>query len=83
MDEARYLAGPKEVAAVLGIQSNTVNVWRRRASGGLEFPKPIVALAGTNIWDIRDIIAWADATKRTVLQRDYTAPGWNPPQGQA
>jgi hypothetical protein len=82
VDDARYLAGPKEVGQVLGIQANTVNVWRRRVPGGLEFPKPIVTLAGTNIWDIRDIIAWADTTNRAVLQRDYTAPGWNPPRDQ-
>jgi hypothetical protein len=78
VDDARFLAGPKEIGAVLGVQANTVNAWRRRGDGVQAFPAPIVTLAGGNVWDIRDVIAWADATGRTVCQRDYTAPGWSP-----
>lgn len=76
MEDARFLAGPKEVGAVLGVEANTVNVWQRRAETARPFPSPIVKLAGTAIWDIRDVIAWADATGREVQNRDYTAPGW-------
>lgn len=72
MEDARFLAGPKEVGAVLGVDANTVNVWLRRRSAG--FPLPIVRLAGCSIWDVREIIAWADATARPVCQRDYVAP---------
>lgn len=62
------------------MQSNTLNVWQRRSQAGREFPKPLVILAGGKVWDIRDIIAWPDATGRMVRQRDYTAPGWDPSQ---
>ena len=79
VDDARYLAGPKEVGLVLGVDANTVNVWQRRDT--TDFPAPIARLAGCSIWDIREVIAWADATNRPVHQRDYTAPGW-PDDGQ-
>ena len=59
---------------MLGVDANTVNVWLRRRSAG--FPRPIARLAGCSIWDIREIITWADATKRPVYRRDYTAPAW-------
>jgi hypothetical protein len=78
VDDARYLAGPKEIGQVLGVEANTVNVWQRRDAARPAFPSPIVRLAGGSIWDIRNVIEWADATGRTVQQRDYTAPGWVP-----
>jgi hypothetical protein len=59
---------------VLGVDANTVNVWQRRRTAG--FPAPVVRLAGCSVWDIRQVMAWADATNRPVQQRDYTAPGW-------
>jgi hypothetical protein len=74
VDDARFLAGPKEVGVVLGVDANTVNVWLRRRPAG--FPPPVVRLAGCSVWDIREIIAWADATNRPVYKRDYTAPAW-------
>jgi hypothetical protein len=76
VEDARYLAGPKEVGAVLGVEANTVNVWQRRSGGSRPFPAPVVRLAGTAVWDIRRVIEWADATGRDVVTRDYTAPGW-------
>ena len=78
VDDAQYLAGPKEIGHVLGVQANTLNVWQRRGLSGHAFPPPVVKLAGGKIWDIRDVIAWADLTGRAVHQRDYTAPGWAP-----
>ncbi|MDR6200889.1 hypothetical protein QE374_002798 [Microbacterium sp. SORGH_AS428] len=77
MDDARFLAGPKEVGVVLGVEPNTVNVWQRRQESTTPFPSPVVRLAGMAVWDIREVIAWADETGRTVRQRDYSAPGWN------
>lgn len=76
MQEARFLAGPAEIATVLGVQANTVNVWQRRGVKGQAFPEPVIKLAGCNVWDIRDVIAWADKTGRSVQNRAYTAPGW-------
>lgn len=61
---------------MLGVEANTVNVWQRRQDATSPFPAPVVKLAGTAVWDIREVIAWADETGRPVKQRDYTAPGW-------
>lgn len=71
MEEAKYLAGPAEIGRVLGVDSNTVNQWKRR---DLSFPDPVVELSGQSVWDIRDVIQWAEATGRPVLLRDYEAP---------
>ncbi len=72
MLDARFLAGPREVGRVLGVDANTVNVWLRRGRAG--FPAPLVRLAGCSVWDIREVIAWADQTGRSVHQRNYEAP---------
>lgn len=77
VQDARYLAGPAEIAGVLGVEANTINVWRRRGFKGHAFPAPVVQLAGSNVWDVRDVIAWADRTGREVRNRTYTAPGWS------
>lgn len=71
MRDAEYLAGPAEVAQVLGIASNTVNAWRRRAN---KFPEPLVQLKAGALWDIRDVIDWADRSGRRVMRREYRAP---------
>ena len=57
---------------MLGVQANTINQWRSRYS---DFPAPLAQLSGGAIWDMNEVIAWADATKRNVLDRDYVAPG--------
>jgi len=66
-----YLAGPAEIAQVLGVDANTINAWKRRSIG---FPAPLVHLKSSAIWDVRQVIAWADATGRPVAKRDYRAP---------
>ncbi|MET8864104.1 hypothetical protein ABZW11_14225 [Nonomuraea sp. NPDC004580] len=71
MDEAEFIAGAAEVGWVLGVEANTVNAWRMRQVG---FPEPVVQLKAGAIWDIREVIAWADRTGRTVEHREYTAP---------
>lgn len=78
MNDAQYLAGPKEIGRILGVEANTVNVWQRRTQAEAPFPAPVVRLAGCSVWDIREVIAWADTTGRTVRERDYVAPGWAP-----
>lgn len=71
MQDAEFLAGAAEVGHVLGVASNTLNAWRRRST---DFPEPVVQLKAGGIWDIREVIAWADASGRGVVQRDYQAP---------
>jgi len=70
--EPKHLAGAAEIGQVLGVQANTVNQWRSRYP---DFPAPLATLSGGAIWDIREIIAWADVTDRHVRLRHYTAPG--------
>jgi hypothetical protein len=70
MHEAEFLAGPAEISRVLGIAPNTVNAWRRRDNG---FPAPVVQLKSGAIWDVREVIAWADRSGRAVPHREYRA----------
>lgn len=70
MHEAEFLAGPAEIGHVLGVAANTVNAWRRRDNG---FPAPLVQLRSGAIWDIREVIAWADRSGRPVHDRGYRA----------
>ncbi len=65
-----FLAGPAEVGYVLGVAPNTVNAWKGRSN---QFPEPVLQLKAAAIWDIREVIAWADASGRSVLHRDYRA----------
>lgn len=58
------LAGLAEVAAELGCSKQQISALRRRA----DFPEPVVNLAATPIWDIRDIRhfkgEWTNRRKR-------------------
>ncbi|MFC9688175.1 hypothetical protein ACFTSF_06510 [Kribbella sp. NPDC056951] len=65
-----FLAGPAEVGYVLGVAPNTVNAWKVRAN---QFPEPVLQLRAAAIWDIREVIAWADASGRPVVHREYRA----------
>lgn len=71
MIDACNLAGATELGRVLGIRPNTVNAWRQRDNG---FPAPLATLKCGAVWDVSAVIAWADATKRAVVERDYVAP---------
>lgn len=71
MNELQYLAGAAEVGDVLGVHPNTVNTWKTRSNG---FPRPVLQLKAGAIWDIRDVITWADHSGRTVALRNYSAP---------
>jgi hypothetical protein len=58
---AVYLAGPAEIAQHLGIRPNTINQWKVRH---LDFPTPVRKLRSGEIWDIREVQAWAVRTGR-------------------
>ncbi|MGJ0121734.1 hypothetical protein ACQ7HM_21235 [Williamsia sp. MIQD14] len=71
---AKFLVGPAEIAVALGIEANTVNVWKTRHS---LFPKPVKRLRAGDLWDIREIEAWAESTGRPVVvavRRDPQPP---------
>lgn len=59
---AQFLVGPAEIAQLLGIEANTVNVWKVRHA---DFPKPVKRLRSGDLWDVREVEAWAKATGRS------------------
>lgn len=60
-DLAKFLVGPAEIAQILDIEANTINVWKVRHAN---FPAPVRRLISGDIWDVRDIRAWATSTGR-------------------
>lgn len=62
------LCGPDEIAARLGVRSNTVSMWRTR---GL-LPEPFTTVSRVPMWSWALIRAWADATGR--LSSDGAIP---------
>lgn len=61
---ASYLVGPAEIAQLLKVASKTINVWKTRHS---DFPEPVRRLKSGDIWDVREIRAWARTTGREVV----------------
>jgi hypothetical protein len=58
---AEHIVGPSEIADLLGVHANTINQWKAR---DLDFPTPIRRLRGIDLWDKRDVLAWARRTGR-------------------
>ena len=64
---AKFLVGPAEIALLLNVEANTINVWKVRHS---DFPSPVRRLKSGDIWDIREVRAWAQRTGRYPPSRD-------------
>lgn len=62
---AEHLVGPAEIGELLGVDPNTVNVWKVRHA---QFPQPVRRLRSGDIWDRREIIAWATVTGRYPVE---------------
>lgn len=58
---AEHIVGPAEIADLLGVHANTINAWKVR---DLDFPAPIRRLRGIDLWDRREVLAWARRTGR-------------------
>jgi hypothetical protein len=58
---AKFLVGPAEIAERLGVEANTINVWKARHPN---FPEPVRRLKSGDVWDVREIRAWAELTGR-------------------
>lgn len=58
---AGFLVGAAEIAELLRVHPNTINAWKVR---DLDFPLPIRRLRGLDIWDQREVLAWARRTNR-------------------
>lgn len=58
---AVYLVGPAEIAEMLKVEANTVNVWKVRHQ---DFPAPVRRLRSGDLWDGREVRAWAEKTGR-------------------
>lgn len=67
---AEHLVGPAEIGELLGVDANTVNVWKVRHA---QFPTPVRRLRSGDIWDRREVIAWASATGRYPIASDSGA----------
>lgn len=52
--------GQTEIAARLGVQPNTVNMWRKREL----LPPPDWTISGVPAWNWRTILKWAQRTGR-------------------
>ncbi len=59
---AAHLAGPAEIASSLGVEANTINVWKTRHP---DFPAPVRRLKSGDLWDIREVQLWAERTGRS------------------
>lgn len=62
---AVHLAGPAEIASSLGVEANTINVWKVRHP---DFPAPVRRLKSGDLWDIREVRQWAEQTGRTFRE---------------
>ncbi len=62
---AAHLAGPAEIASSLGVDANTVNVWKVRHP---DFPAPVRRLKSADLWDIREVREWARRTGRNLRE---------------
>ena len=58
---AGHLVGPAEIAELLNVEANTVNVWKVRHA---DFPTPVRRLKTGDVWDVREILGWAEKTGR-------------------
>ena len=69
---ADHIVGPAEIADLLGVHANTINAWKVRDLG---FPTPIRRLRGIDLWDRREVLAWAERTGR--YPRSEPGDGWD------
>ncbi|WP_143043890.1 helix-turn-helix domain-containing protein [Nonomuraea jiangxiensis] len=62
-----------DIAALLGVSTNTVNAWRKRAAGAKQvepFPPAAGKVAGMDYWWSDEILAWATRTGRAPSRPD-------------
>lgn len=62
---AAHLVGPAEIASSLGVEANTINVWKVRHP---DFPTPVRRLKSGDVWDIREVRRWAEQTGRSFRE---------------
>jgi uncharacterized protein YjcR len=60
------IIGAEDIAAMLGVQLQTVHRWRTRARemGADALPEPEWVIGGTPIWQRGTIVRWARKTQR-------------------
>ena len=59
----RFPVGPAEIAMLLNVEANTINVWKVRHP---DFPQPVRRLKFGDVWDIREIRSWAESFPRRL-----------------
>src|SRR2546430_17365174 len=60
------LVGLSEVADLLGTSRQAVANWRQKRQGG--FPEPIAKLKSGPIWRRTDIVDWAAANGKAIIE---------------
>lgn len=55
-----HLVGTEEIAALLGVERRTVNIWKQRG----RLPDTYAVISGTPIWLLEDVTTWAKQTGR-------------------
>jgi hypothetical protein len=68
MIDPNNLCGTAETAAFLGVVKQRIHTLRKRD----DFPKPIVTLAATPIWDKNDLLAFKVLWKPTTQEQPTT-----------
>lgn len=64
-ENAQHLVGPAEIGELLGVEANTINVWKVRHK---DFPPPVRRLKSGDLWDVREVRAWALRTGRNIIE---------------
>lgn len=68
MIDPNNLCGTAEAAAVLGVVKQRIHTFRKRD----DFPKPVVILAATPIWDKDALLAFKASWKPTTQEQTTT-----------
>ena len=65
------LVGVAEIAELLGVTKQAASNWRERHA---DFPSPTASLRSGPVWELRDIVAWAEKNGMAVKASRAEAP---------
>ncbi len=69
------LVGVAEIADLFGVSRQAASNWRERHS---DFPSPAASLKSGPVWELPDILAWADQRGMQVKASSAEAVGYSP-----
>ncbi len=61
-----FIVGTTEIASLLQVEQDTVRTWSSPglAARNYGFPRSKAKISGRQLWDVRDVLAWAKETGR-------------------